>query len=146
MALSAFTTNAQNYFEFTFGNPGTQYERFNSGTYFGGDLVGAGYATSPSGAYIVRVDAATGQYLWQSRLGDATEVNSIQNTADGNMILGGTKLNGSNSNKMALTKINGNGGWLWTKTFSSAFQCVHISKNLKLNLTCATLTMRGQTF
>ena len=123
MASTALTANAQNYFEFTFGNPGTQYERFNSGTYFGGDLVGAGYATSPSGAYIVRVDAGTGQYLWQTRLGDATEVNSIQNTADGNMILGGTKLNGSNSNKMALTKINGNGGWLWTKTFSSAFQC-----------------------
>lgn len=123
MVSAAGTANAQNYFELTFGNPGTQYERFNSGTYFGGDLVGAGYATSPSGAYIVRVDAATGQYLWQTRLGDATEVNSIQNTADGNMILGGTKLNGSNSNKMALTKINGNGGWLWTKTFSSAFQC-----------------------
>lgn len=123
MVSFALTANAQNYFELTFGNPGTQYERFNSGTYFGGDLVGAGYATSPSGAYIVRVNSTTGQYLWQSRLGDATEANSIQNTSDGNMILGGTKLNGSNSSKMALIKINGNGGWLWTKTFSSSFQC-----------------------
>lgn len=123
MVSAALTANAQNYFELTFGNPGTQYERFNSGTYFGGDLVGAGYATSPSGSYIVRVDASTGQYVWQSRLGDATEVNSIQNTTDGNMIMGGTKLNGSNSSKMALIKINGNGGWLWTKTFSSSFQC-----------------------
>ncbi len=122
MVIAAFTAKAQNYFELTFGNPGTQYERFNSGTYFSGDLVGAGYATSPSGAYIVRVNSSTGQYVWQTRLGDATEANSIQNTSDGNMILGGTKLNGSNSSKMALTKINGNGGWLWTKTFSSPLQ------------------------
>lgn len=123
MVSSALAANAQNYFELTFGNPGTQYERFNSGTYFSGDLVGAGYATSPSGSYIVRVNSTTGQYIWQVRLGDATEANSIQNTSDGNMILGGTKLNGSNSSKMALIKINGNGGWLWTKTFSSSFQC-----------------------
>jgi len=123
MVSAVLTTSAQNYFELTFGNPGNIYERFNSGTYFGGDLVGAGYATSPSGSYIVRVDATTGQYEWQTRLGDATEVYSIQNTNDGNMILGGTKLNGSNSTKMALIKINGSGGWLWTKTFSSSFQC-----------------------
>lgn len=120
--IAASVVSGQNYFDLTFGNPGTQYERFNSGTYFGGDLIAAGYATTPSGSYIVRINSTTGQYVWQSRLGDATVVNSIQNTSDGNLILGGKKLNGSNSNKFALIKINGNGGWLWTKTFGGPFQ------------------------
>lgn len=122
MVPVVLSLKAQNYFELTFGNPGNQYERFNAGTYFQGDLVGAGYATTPSGAYIVRVNSSTGQYMWQVRLGDGTQANSIENTSDGNMILGGTKSTGSNSSKMALIKINGNGGWIWTKTFGGNFQ------------------------
>lgn len=106
--------------EYNYGNPSTVYDRLYSGVEVSDGYVGAGYTTSPSGSYIIKVDD-NGAMIWERKYGNYTTINSIRKTDDGGFILAGTHSNGSNDTDIKLIKTDADGYQLWERTFTGAF-------------------------
>ena len=131
--------NAQDFFQRTYGGPGSEFGRGVIQTLDGGyACVGAtnSYADGSSNVYLIKVDEL-GDYIWGRNLGEAGKIDwgmDIDEDSEGNIYVAGYTNDTENSDYDGLLlKLSGSGELIWKKTFGDDdwdfFETITIDNN-----------------
>jgi len=123
--LFSLKANAQEFFQRTFGGPGSEFGRGVVQTNDGGyACVGStnSYSDGSSNVYLIKVDEL-GNYVWGRNIGELGSIEwgmDIVEDSDGNLIIAGYTNNTEGSHYDGLLiKVSGTGEIVWQRTFGS---------------------------
>ena len=125
-SLSLYSVSAQDFFQRTYGGPGSEFGRGVVQTQDGGyACVGStnSYSDGSSNVYLIKLDEF-GDYIWGRNLGQEGKIDwgmDIVEDSQGNLIIAGYSNNTQNSDYQGLVlKLSSTGQVLWSEYYGEA--------------------------